>query len=106
MTGTSGQDKRRYPRRHVFLECRLEGVSGRASIRLQDLSLGGCYIDTNIPHRLGASVTIVTTLGESHVVLRGTVVFADHGHGLGVQFDNLPDDTRRLLTGFLEPVHS
>ena len=94
-------DKRRDPRRSVLVECALEGTSGRTEVRLQDLSIGGCSIDTRTPYPLGAPITVTIMLAGTKTVLRGNVVYQSSGTGLGVQFGALKDEVKQRLVAFL-----
>ena len=91
-------DRRRHPRRGVLLDCRIEGTSARATLRITDLSVGGCYVDTRFPVSIGSKIT-VRVLADPEVVLPGRVTSAQPGFGFGVAFDELPDATcTQLLT--------
>ena len=43
--GNPGNERRRAERRPIVAECRIEGLSSRADMRLTDLSLNGGYVD-------------------------------------------------------------
>ena len=87
-----GDERRRHPRRGVFLECRIEGTSARAILRITDLSVGGCYVDSRFPVSLGSRITI-RVLSEPEVVLPGLVTSVQPGFGFGVAFAELSDRT-------------
>lgn len=94
-------EKRRFPRQPVSIECQVEGSSGHASMRLSELGLGGCYVDTRMEFAPGAMVTIRAAFPMGELVLTGRVIYMQSGYGFGVGFDALPEETRRTLEGFL-----
>ena len=58
----AGEDKRRHVRLPMVVECQVDGISGRGSMRLSDLSLSGCYVDTATGVALGSTVAIAAVL--------------------------------------------
>ena len=72
-------------------------------MRLTDLSLGGCYVDTMMPLPEGAEVTLNVKLGETDVALTGRVVhmLPDRGFGFAIAFRGLNDPVRQQLADFL-----
>ena len=96
-----GENKRKHPRRPLLVECKLDGASGNASMRLQDLSTGGCYVDTRIPFAVGAPIKITTMLNKKEIVLTGRVAYADAGQGLGVEFEGLSERVKNDIAAYL-----
>ena len=96
-------DKRRYPRLPVLMECRVDGASGHAEMRLTDLSPVGCYVDTNISFPPETRVSLSVRLGDSEVTLSGRVVpMPSSGFGFGVEFVDVDDSTRQLLEAYIQ----
>jgi hypothetical protein len=93
----AGDEKRRDPRRQLAVECQVEGISGRASMRLSDLSVSGCYVDVSSAVAAGSRVSIFATLNARPVVLTGLVAHSKPGVGFGVRFDPLPDYVTKVL---------
>ena len=93
--------KRRFPRQSVSIECQVEGSSGRASMRLSELSLGGCYVDTRMEFAPGTVVTIRAAFPTGELTLSGRVIYMQSGYGFGVGFDDLPEETRQTLEGLV-----
>ncbi len=100
-----GSEKREHVRVPVFLECRVEGVTGFALARVSDLSVTGCCIDTPIPIRVGTPVTMLVTLSGSPSRFWGQVVHTHRGLGFGMQFDQLPAERHDELQSFLEALN-
>ena len=96
-------DKRRYPRLPVLMECRVDGSSGHAEMRLTDLSPVGCYVDTNIVFPPETRVSLSVMLGDAEVKLSGRVVpMPSGGFGFGVEFVDLDDSTRQQLEAYIQ----
>lgn len=93
--------RRRYHRLPVSLDCQVEDASGHASLRVSELSLGGCYVDTRMQFGVGAPITIRTAFPTGEAVFTGHVVYEQAGYGFGVAFDALSDSTREQLENFL-----
>jgi len=99
----SYSEKRRYPRLPVLMECRVEGSSGHAEMRLTDLSPVGCYVDTNISFPPDTRVSLSFMLGDSEVKLSGRVVpMPSTSYGFGVEFVDLDDSTRQQLEAYIQ----
>ena len=96
-TGTD-IERRRAERRSVRLDCRVEGASGRASARVSDLSITGCYVDTCVQFMHHARVTVSVNINAARILLLpGTVMAIHAGQGFAIRFDDLPDATRDCL---------
>ena len=72
-------------------------------MRLADLSVSGCFVDTLTLYPRGARVTLYATLVDKEVTLTGRVIHVQPGRGFGfaIQFEDLPADTRQQLEHFL-----
>jgi hypothetical protein len=95
--------QRRYPRLPVSIDCLVEGASGHASMRVSELSLGGCYVDTRMQFGANSPITIRAQFPSGEIVFTGRVLYEQPGYGLGVAFDPLSDSTREQLQKFLGP---
>jgi len=93
----AGEEKRRHARLPIVVECAVDGISGHGSMRLSDLSISGCYVDTSTTVPLGASVVIATVLQNQPVVLTGRVVHTQPRIGFGVQFESLAAEVVGVL---------
>ena len=100
-------EKRRYPRLPVLVECQVEGASGRATMRLTDLSPRGCFVDTTMTFPSGTVVSLAATLGDAEVKLKGRVVpMQQTGYGFGVEFTDLDDATQQQLDAYIQKAGS
>jgi hypothetical protein len=80
------------------MEVTLESASGRRTVRISDISLGGCFIETisQLDQGERAAFEIMRPNGEK-VNFAGTVVYAMQGVGFGVKFDELTDEQEYFL---------
>jgi carbonic anhydrase/acetyltransferase-like protein (isoleucine patch superfamily) len=96
----SGEDKRRHVRLPMVVECSVDGILGQG-MRLSDLSLSGCYVDTSTHVAMGSTVAIAAVLKGHPVVLNGRVVHTHERIGFGVQFEALPAEVVGVIQRFL-----
>lgn len=98
----AGRDARQHTRLPVFLECKVEGSSGLALMRLSDLSVSGCYVDTRIPVQVGTPVTVAVTLSGSPLRLTGRVAHTHTGVGFGLKFEGLAEECEVAVRHFVD----
>jgi hypothetical protein len=99
-----GEGERRNADRHSFTaaaEVIELGSGARFSTRTTDLGPGGCFVDTMVPFPVGAQVKVVVRKGETQFDTRGTVVYSQHGLGMGIAFDALDSSQRAALDNWL-----
>jgi hypothetical protein len=103
--GTSvTQAERRGGGRHPFIaaaEVVEVGSNAVFSTRTTDLGPGGCYIDTLVPFTAGSKVRITVREGQTEFEATGTVVYSQHGLGMGIAFDELEPSQRHALAVWL-----
>ena len=95
-------ERREDPRRAVSVEAWWEGLSGRHSARVSDLSLGGCFIDT--PGKADVGEFILCALKQPSgqwLRLRGQVASTDPHVGFSLAFTFLTEDEQQALTQML-----
>lgn len=93
-------EKRKHPRYPMALPMllRTPGVPKPIHAELLDMSLGGCFLRTNVEIRLGASAEIAFMLRpETECTARGAVVRLHSMVGFGVQFE----ETNNAFDDFL-----
>ena len=82
----------------INLPARWDGESGASEARIEDLSLGGCFVNTSGRVDIGEVVTIALKLPSNEwLQLRGEVVSHQEGIGFGVLFSFLTDDEEQAL---------
>ena len=81
------RERRKYHRRPVLLDCRIEGTTVTGPLQLTDLSENGCFIETNHPFTLDSQVAFFVTLGGDELRIIGRVVRVQPGRGVGVEIN-------------------
>jgi len=106
--GNPGNERRRAERRPIVAECRIEGLSSRADMRLTDLSLNGGYVDANVQCRRGDRVELTITLDGRPVTLIGSVAHTQPtiGFGFAIEAESMTEEIRALLARYLEGVQA
>jgi hypothetical protein len=91
-------ERRNSKRKRVVLEARWESMSRRHQARVDDVSLGGCFVNTYGPVELNEPVSLQILLPAGvWLNLRGTVVTYQPGVGFGISFSSLTDDEETSL---------
>lgn len=81
-------DERRINRRkQILLEAKWKGVSLRHEARVDDVSLGGCFVNTYAQVELGEHIDLEIRLASGEwLPLRGHVASYQPGVGFGMSF--------------------
>ena len=82
------QDRRRNPRYPFVgsIEMR-EGTSEDKRVaRVKELSLNGCYVDTQSPYPLGASLAIKLFTETEFFEAQASVIYSQADQGMGLMF--------------------
>ena len=80
------------------LPVRWDGQSGRHEARIEDVSLGGCFVNTTGRVDQGEVVSLLIKLPSGQwLPLRGEVVSYLQGIGFGVLFSFLTDEEEQVL---------
>lgn len=77
------------------------GSGARFSTRTTDLGPGGCFVDTMVPFPVGAQVKVAVRKDQTQFDTCGTVVYSQHGLGMGIAFDALDSSQRAALDDWL-----
>ncbi len=92
------ENRRSDERVSINLPARWDGLSGRNEARIEDLSLGGCFVNTRGRVDVGEIVAIEMKLPSGEwLQLRGEVATYMVGTGFGVLFTFLTDDEEQAL---------
>ena len=84
------------------LPARWDGLSGRNEARIEDLSMGGCFVNTRGRVDIGEVVGIEMKLPSGEwLQLRGEVASYLAGTGFGVLFTFLTEDEEEVLRGLI-----
>jgi len=83
-------ERRSNERKHILLEARWESLSSRHEARVDDVSLGGCFVNTYAKVEIGEHIEIEIQLPSGEwLPLRGQVASFQHGVGFGLAFTSL-----------------
>src|SRR5579863_522701 len=74
--------------------------------KLSDLSLGGCYVETDAPFPERALVDLCLKTGELEVHTEGMVRVAHPGHGMGVEFPSRTAEQRAQVGNLIDFLRS
>jgi|SRR5687768_667151 len=100
-------ERRNNRRKRVLLEAKWESVSRRHEARVDDVSLGGCFVNTYGHVELNEPVGLQILLPSGvWLNLRGTVVTYQPGVGFGMAFSLSSDEEKaavnELITSSVE----
>lgn len=85
-----GSERRSSERKRVLRDAKWESMSHTHEVRVDDVSLGGCFVNTYGRVELGEQVELQIQLPSGHwLPLRGHVASYQPGVGFGVSFDSL-----------------
>lgn len=94
------EERRQHPRvTHLFVG-QWHASSGAASVRIGDLSAGGCFVQSLAMPKKGETTTVSVTVGERTFRFSGLVVYLDR-IGFSMQFDHIPEEEANELTRLL-----
>jgi len=74
--------------------------------RLSDLSLGGCYVETDAPFPEQALVDLCLKTDKMEVHTEGMVRVAHPGHGMGVEFPSRTEEQRAQVGNLIDVLRS
>ncbi len=85
---THSRSNRRYPRiptpKGVWVSWQHDGAQHVSRVR--DLNIGGLFIESQTPPKLGASITLLFSVPEGEIRSSAIVRNVTPGEGMGVQF--------------------
>jgi len=85
-----GSERRSSERKRILQEAKWESMSHTHDVRVDDVSLGGCFVNTYGKVELGEQVEIQIMLPSgAWLPLRGQVASYQPGVGFGMSFDAL-----------------
>jgi DNA-binding response OmpR family regulator len=78
-----------------------EEVEAVTQCKLTDLSLGGCYVQTESPFPQSSAVDLCLRVAEMEIHAEGVVRVMHPGHGMGVEFPARTAEQRKSVSDFL-----
>jgi hypothetical protein len=94
-TGTD--DRRQFDRSRLIVDVHFDGADSTGVASTTDISLGGLYMSTREQIPEGSTLTLRIPLASGHVILKADVVYSNPGHGVGVRFHRVPEETRAMM---------
>ena len=92
------KDRRRDERVPTNLPARWDGLSGGHDARIEDISLGGCFVNTTGRVTFGEVVVLQVKLPSGDwLTLRGEATTAQEGIGFGLNFSFITDEEECAL---------
>jgi PilZ domain len=93
------KERRTDPRVPLNLPARYDGLSGAHEARIEDISLGGCFVNARGQVDLREIITLEIKLATGEwLSLRGEVTAIQPGIGFGLVFSFLTEDEQEVLT--------
>lgn len=92
------QERRNSQRKRILLDARWESMSRTHEARVDDVSMGGCFVNTygHVEHGEEINLQIQLPSGD-WLPLRGRVASYQPGVGFGIAFSSLSGKERMLL---------
>jgi hypothetical protein len=92
------EERRTDVRVPLNLSARYDGLSGAHEARVEDLGMGGCFVNTRGLVNVGEVITVEIKLPTGEwLQLRGEVISHQPGIGFGIVFSFLTDEEARML---------
>ncbi len=96
------QNRRTDSRKSVNLTARWDGLSGQHDARIEDIGMGGCFVNTVTRVEVGEIVSLEIALPSGEwLPLRGEVTSCQVAVGFGLQFTFLTEDEESTLKELL-----
>jgi hypothetical protein len=97
------QNRRTDKRVSVNLAARWDGLSGQHEARIEDIGLGGCFVNTMSRVDIGEVIGLEIRLPSGDwLQLRGEVTSYQEAVGFGLQFSFLTEDEESALKRLVE----
>ena len=95
-------NRRGTDRKKLIIDVRFDGGDGTGIANTRDIGIGGLYMTTTATLDQGTPILMTLSIGDRMMVINGTVVYSDPGHGVGVRFKNLDAGDEDFLRTELE----
>ncbi|MEP6570393.1 MAG: PilZ domain-containing protein [Acidobacteriota bacterium] len=95
-------EKRKHGRVPLVMEASWEGAGSRSKARTTDISVTGCFIDTQGAVSVGdiLNINFIPPDGKP-IAVQGRVMYQQRGLGFGVRFIRIPELDRLHLSALL-----
>jgi len=90
-------ERRTSDRKKLIIDVRFDGGDGTGIANTRDIGSGGLYMATTAELETGMPILMTMSIGAEKLDLKGVVVYADPGHGVGVRFKDLDPANEEVL---------
>jgi len=90
-------ERRTSDRKKLIIDVRFDGGDGTGIANTRDIGSGGLYMATTAELETGMPIMMTMSIGAEKLDLKGVVVYADPGHGVGVRFKDLDAENEAVL---------
>ncbi len=98
-------ERRSNVRKRILLEAKWESLSGTHEARVDDVSLGGCFVNTYAHVELNERVNVQILLPSGDwLTLRGQVATHQPGVGFGMSFNDLSENENAALKKLIASI--
>lgn len=98
-------ERRSNVRKRVLLEAKWESLSRTHEARVDDVSLGGCFVNTYAHVELNERVNVQILLPSGEwLALRGRVATYQPGVGFGMWFSYLSENDKAALKNLISSI--
>jgi hypothetical protein len=98
---TPQDERRQHERARLIIDVFFDGSDLTGVASTKDISAGGLYMNTQAEIPEGAVLMLRIPLEGHDLICNCEVVYSNPGIGVGVNFQGLSDEDRRLLLGAL-----
>lgn len=98
----SAPERRTSDRKKLIVDVRFEGGDATGIANTRDIGVGGLYMTTTTNLDIGTPIVMSLNAVGREINIKGVVVFADPGHGVGVRFQDIDKDDLEYLSSQLE----
>ena len=96
-------ERRVFNRSRLIVDVFFDGKDATGVASTKDISMGGFYMSTQTTIPEGSLLLVRLPFGPGkQVVCNAEVVYSNPGHGVGVRFQGLSDESRAVLEAELE----
>ena len=96
-------ERRSEERRAINLPVKWDGMSGTQEAHLEDISLGGCFVNSTARVEVREVISLEIRLPSGYwFPLRGEVTSCQPGIGFGLLFSFLTEEEEELLKDLIE----
>ncbi len=93
----SSSERRDSGRKKLIIDVRFDGGDGTGIANTRDIGAGGLYMTSTAALDTGMPIMMTISVGGKTLNLKGVVVYADPGHGVGVRFKDLDPADEEVL---------